>query len=255
MDAAFISMSDQNPSRKPGTRPGIFVTTQWSVVEAAGDASSSSSSEALEQLCRTYWYPVYAHLRRAGQSPHDAQDLTQAFFARLLARNGLKLADRDRGRFRTFLIVALKRFAANEWHRANTQKRGGGATHLSWDTSMAETRYGQSTEDLLSPDKAYDRQWALTLLREAMERLEEEYNLAGKKADFAKLKPSLTADRGELDYSALAKSMSSTPGAVRVAVHRIRTRYREIFRETIAATVADPQELEAELRHLLEALG
>ncbi|MBN2505877.1 MAG: sigma-70 family RNA polymerase sigma factor [Verrucomicrobia bacterium] len=241
----------------PSTRPEpLFLTTRWSVVLAARDAASPESAAALEALCRTYWYPVYGCIRRRGHRPADAQDLAQAFFARLLANNDLRKADRQKGRFRTFLSVVLKRFLANEWDRAHRLKRGGWREIVPLDTALAERRYqAEPSAGLLSPDRAFERRWAMTLLDRTMDRLRAEYANAGKGAEYDRLKDSLTADRGTIPYAELAAALHLSEGAVRVAVHRLRKRFRELFRAAVADTVSDPRDVEDELRHMVNVLS
>jgi RNA polymerase sigma factor (sigma-70 family) len=233
----------------------MFVTTHWSVVLAARDKSSPNSAAALEALCRAYWYPLYAFVRRQGRQPSDAEDLTQEFFARLLAKDYLAAAAPEKGRFRTFLRVALKRFLANEWDRARRLKRGGGHTPLSLDMRVAEDRYRAERGDGLPPDRLYERRWAMTLLERALGRLRAEYATAGKTAEFERLKGVLMADRGAIDYGELAAKLQVSEGAARVWVHRLRKRFRELFRETVADTVSGPGEVESELRYLVGILG
>jgi RNA polymerase sigma-70 factor (ECF subfamily) len=231
------------------------VTTHWSVVLAAKDKGAPDCAQALEVLCRTYWYPLYAFIRSSGYSPHDAQDLTQGFFARLLEMDCLRVVEPEKGRFRTFLKMALKRFMANEWVRVRASKRGGGRFHLPLDTTLGEARFQESLADSLTPDAVYDRQWALTLLGKSLERLEDEYKTAGKGSDFGHLKPYLTAERGTIPYGEIAAAMQATEGAARVAVHRLRRRFREVFRQVIAETISEPQELDQELRYILKVLS
>ncbi len=235
--------------------PSLFLTTHWSVVLAAKDKSSPESAAALEVLCRVYWYPLYAFVRRQGHSPSDAQDLTQEFFARLLEKQYLKAADREKGRFRTFLRVALRRFLANEWDRARRLKRGGGHTPLPLDTTAAEQRYQAERDDTLAPDRLYERRWARALLEQAMAHLRADYAAAGKVAEFDQLKGALTAERGGIAYRDIAAALGLSEGATRVAVHRLRKRFREAFRATVAETVSTPEEVEDELRHLVGLLG
>ncbi len=233
----------------------LFVTTHWSVVLAAKDNASPDAAQALEALCRTYWYPVYAFIRSQGRQPEDAQDLCQEFFARLLEKNFLRLVQPEKGRFRTFLRMALKRFLANEWDRLRAQKRGGGKIHLSLDTTLAEERFQSEPGAQQAPDRSYDRRWALALLDAAMERLEHEYAAAGKAAELRCLKPHLTAEHGAIPYAELAAALQSTEGAARVAVHRLRKRFRELFRATIADTVSESEEVENELREVIQILS
>ena len=237
--------------------PGMareFVTTHWSVVLAAGDASSTAARAALEQLCRTYWYPIYAHVRRRGYAPEDAQDLTQEFFARLLAKQWLGMVDRSRGRFRTFLLGAFSHFLANEWHRARCEKRGGGQPLVSWDQATAENRYRAEPVDNLTPEKIYQKRWAATLLEQVLSRLREEHVAAGKRAFFEAVKAFLWGEKNTLSQARLAADLGLSEGALKVAVHRLRRRYRELLRAEIAQTVAGPDEVDEELRELRAVL-
>jgi RNA polymerase sigma factor (sigma-70 family) len=233
---------------------GLFVTTRWSVVLAARDNSCPDAAQALETLCRTYWYPVYAFIRSQGRQPEDAQDLTQEFFARLLAKDVLRVVQPEKGRFRTFLRMALKRFLANEWDRLRAQKRGGGNAHISLDTALAEQRFQSDPGGAQAPDRIYDRRWALALLDEAMARLARECAAAGKTAELQQLKPHLTAEHGALPYAGLAAALHMTEGAARVVVHRLRKRFRELFRAAIADTVSGPEEAESEFREVIQIL-
>ena len=238
-----------------GAPPSLFLTTHWSVVLAAKDKSSPDSAAALEALCVGYWYPLYAFVRRQGHSASDAQDLTQEFFARLLAKEYLQAADREKGRFRTFLRVALKRFLANEWDRARRLKRGGGLTPLPLDTTGAEQRYEAERDDALPPDRVYERRWARTLLEKALARLRADYAAAGKTAEFDLLKGVLIAERGGIAYSDLAAALGLSEATARVAVHRLRKRFRELFRAAVAETVSAPEDVEEELRYLVGLLA
>ncbi len=231
------------------------MTTRWSVVLKARSEPSSDSRQALETLCRGYWYPLYAYVRRVGQTPHDAQDLTQEFFARLLEKGWLLAASPDNGRFRTFLLMALKRFMANEWHRATAQKRGGTICPLPLDTTDAEQRYAGEPVTVLAPDEIFERRWAMTLLDQALQRLGADFAEAGKSEEFECLKPWLAADRGEIPYGELAAILRSSEGAARVAIHRMRKRFRQLFREMIAHTVAEGEDVDEELRHLVAVLS
>ena len=210
---------------------------------------------ALEKLCQTYWYPLYAYVRRGGHSIHDAQDLTQAFFARLLEKDYLKTVDPDKGRFRTFLLVALKRFLANEWDRSSALKRGGARSHVSLDTSMAETHYESEAAMLSTPERTFDRHWALTLLNQTMARLKQDFAAAGKSEEFEMIKVFLTAEKNSIRYDKIAKAAGMSEGALRVATHRLRKRFREIFRQEIAHTVAGPEAIDEEVRYLISVLG
>jgi len=230
-----------------------FATTQWSLVVAAGDRRHAAADAALETLCERYWYPVYAFVRRRGHSAVDAQDLTQEFFATLLEKEYLRAADRERGRFRTFLLTAVSRFLSKQTERAFAQKRGGGHKPLSIDFSTAEGRYVLEPADRCTPEALYERRWAFTLLDAAIERLAVDYASKGKGALFERLKPHLIADSAA-DYGEVASKLKMTPGALKVAVHRLRRRFGEMLKEEIAATVASPEEIEDEIERLLAAV-
>lgn len=232
-----------------------FVTTHWSVVLVAGRTDSTRAANALARLCQTYWFPLYAYIRRRGVSPADAQDLTQEFFAQLLERHALASADPNRGRFRSFLLASMNHFLAHEWEKARAQKRGGGQAVLSLDLAAAEKRFDLEPVDQLSPDKIFDKQWALALLEEVLNRLEAEYLHAGKGALFATLKQTLTGSRESAPYACLASQMQMSEAAVKVAVHRLRKRYRELLKIEITNTLADPDQAEAELRDLVAAMA
>jgi RNA polymerase sigma-70 factor (ECF subfamily) len=230
----------------------LFATTRWSLVKAAG---AGGQGAALEELCRLYWFPVYAVVRRSGQPVEEAKDLTQGFFARLLEKRWLDGADDSRGRFRSFLLTALKRHLANEWHHQHAQKRGGFQEKVPLDEELAERLYLQE-EQGRSPDEMFDRRWALVMLERAMVRLGEEYYAAGHVAEYERLLPSLTADRGETDYAALAAAMGGvTEGAARVAVHRLRKRFRAMVRAEIGRTVTAESDVDDEMAVLMQALG
>lgn len=229
------------------------MTTHWSVVLAAQDKSSPDSAAALDALCRVYWYPLYAYVRGSGHSPHDAQDLTQEFFARLLARDWLSVVLPERGRFRTFLLVAMKRFLTNEWHRSLTQKRGAGQILQTLDPAEAEYRF--AAEPPLGPDELYERRWAMTLLEQSLERLHAEFIRASKAHEFFCLKEWLAAERGGIPYDRIATVLGTTPAAARVTVHRFRKRFRDLFRQTIAETVDAAGDVEEERRHLIAVLS
>ena len=244
------------PSGPDGSwhRPA-FVTTHWSVVLSAQDQDSPQSFAALESLCRTYWYPLYAFVRRQGRGPHDAQDLTQGFFARLLEKNYLKSAACEKGKFRTFLLVSLKRYLAGEWDRQHAQKRGGFAPILSIDQELAESRFAAELSHRLQPDVLYDRQWAMTLIERVMTRLQEEYLASGRAKLFECLRRCLIKDESAQPYAEIAGQLNLTEAAVKMAVHRLRARYREILHAEIADTVAGPEEVEEEIRHLFSTFG
>jgi RNA polymerase sigma-70 factor (ECF subfamily) len=245
-----VSESRETPK---AAQPPIFVTTQWSVVLTAQDKSSPDSAAALETLCRAYWYPLYAYVRASGRSPHDAEDLTQEFFARLLARDWLRVVLPEKGRFRTFLLATMKRFLTNEWHRDMAQKRGAGKQPLALDTAEAEHRF--AAEPPLAPDELFERRWAMTLLDESLERLQREFARTGRAHEFDSLKEWLTAERGGIPYGQVAAALGASDGAARVAVHRMRKRFRELFRQTIAETVDANDDVDAEMRYVVEVLG
>jgi RNA polymerase sigma-70 factor (ECF subfamily) len=235
--------------------PDSFATTHWSLVLAVGRKSQPDADRALAALCQTYWYPLYAYARRQTADVHDAQDVIQSFFARLLEKDLLAVAHPERGRFRSFLLTALKHFLLNEWAKDGAQKRGGGRVALSLDFDSGESRYHLEPAHDLAADKLYERQWALTLLDRVLGLLRTEYSAAGKEALFLRLKDFIGAARGEAWYREAAGDLGITEGAARVAAHRLRQRYREILRAELAQTVADPAELDDEIRHLFAALG
>lgn len=242
-------------SRTPASEaPQVFPHTRWSVVLAATQKDATESAAALESICRAYWYPLYAYVRRCGQSAHDAQDLTQEFFRCLLEKRWLDSADPGRGKLRTFLIVMLKNFMGKEWRRASAQRRGGGKAEAQFDTTFAESLYAADTSSL-APEDAFDRQWALTLLNLTVERLRAEFVAAGKPGDFAALKDCLMAERGRIHYAEVAARLGVNEGAARVAAHRLRKRFRAIYREEISQTLADGADVDGELRHLAAALA
>ena len=233
-----------------------FTPTHWSVVlAAAGQIDSTRARDALERLCRNYWLPIYAFVRRQGHNPHDAQDLTQEFFARLLEKNYLAAADRDKGRFRSFLLASVKHFLANEWAKARAQKRGGRHTLISIDAALAESSFGSEPADLLTAEKIVERRWALALLEQVLRRLREEYTRDGKEKQFEQLKATLTEASRSLPYAEIAARLATSEGAVKVAVPRLRQRYRELLRAEIADTVAHAGEIDDEIRNLFAALA
>jgi len=232
-----------------------FATTRWTLVLAAGEGASDQGREALEQLCRAYWFPLYAYVRRRGHDAHTAQDLTQGFFARLLARNDLAGITREGGRFRSFLLTALHHFLVNEQERATARKRGGGQPLISLDDDTAEERYRLEPSHQETPDRLFERQWALALMEEAMRRLTKEYHAAGKGCTHDALRPFLSREPDPGEYAALAERLDIAPGTLAVQVHRLRERYRQLVRSAVADTVDSPLEVDAEMRHLLAALG
>lgn len=244
-------MGGMNDSIAPGARE--FHTTRWSVVLAAQHAGDGSGAhQAMSELCRDYWYPLYAFVRRRGHAPHDAQDLTQAFFVSLLEAKTTTAADPQRGRFRSYLLGALKHFLANDFHRANAQKRGGGQQVLEWDALDAESRYTLEPADQSDAEALYDRRWALDLLDRAMRRLRSEFAAKKDEATFDALKGTLSG--AEQKREDLAQKLGMTEGALKVAVHRLRQRYREVLRAEIAETVDSSADVDDEMRHLVTVL-
>jgi len=237
------------------TQRASFATTHWSVVLAAGAGNTPQAAEALEGLCRTYWYPLYAYIRRQGHDVHEAQDLTQAFFARLLEKELVGRASSDRGRFRSYLLTALNHFLVDDWKRGNRQIRGGGRQILSLDEQATEERYRQEPVDQMSAEKLYERRWATTLLDQVLSRLEKEFVDLGNSALFAELQVFLLGEQIAPAYKEIAAKLGLTEGAVKAAVYRLRRRYRELLRDEIAQTVATPDEVEEELCHLFAVLS
>lgn len=235
-------------------QPAIFATTHWSVVLAANRDSSPSARDALETLCRTYWYPLYAYLRRSGHSHEDADDLVQGFFEQILNNDSLRSVARERGRFRSFLIASLNYYAADQRARTSRLKRGGGQPILSLDAMDAEGRYALEPADELSPDKLFDRRCALELVQRTLARLEAEFTAAGKAKPFQELRRFLPGEAGDASGAEVAARLGTTEGAVKVAVHRLRHRFGELFREEVAQTVAGTTDVDEEIRHLLASL-
>jgi DNA-directed RNA polymerase specialized sigma24 family protein len=240
----------------PGAVDGpLFATTHWSVVLAAANQESPEAAAALERLCRTYWYPLYVFIRRQGYGVADAQDLTQAFFTHILSRRFFQRASRDKGKFRSFILGSLKFFLADELAKLQAKKRGGGQTFVFLDEHSAEERYRLEPVELMDAEKLFERRWAMTLLDRVLERLEAEFVDSGKKRLFERLRDFLLGDRGSATYQDVAPTLAMTEGAVKTAVHRMRQRYRELFREEIAETCADPAEADDEMRHVFAAIS
>ena len=239
---------------EPGPRFRVFPTTHWSVVLAAGDTKSPQARESLEKLCRAYWYPLYAYVRRKGYHAEDSQDLTQEFFGRLLAKNFLSVADRKKGRFRSFLLGSLEHFLAREWTKAHAKKRGSGQRPRSLDEQDAEGRYLREPAHELTPESLFDRRWATALLETAMNKLREECIDARKGELFEGVKGQLSGEKGEGSYAEVAGALQMSEGAVKVAVHRLRRRYGELIRAEVAQTVGGPEEVEEELHYLFNTL-
>ncbi len=235
--------------------PRQFATTHWSLVSAANldKVNHSRARDALEELCRSYWYPLYAFVRSRGYSVTDAQDLTQAFFTKIIEAGGFALADRQLGRFRSYLLGAMKHFLTNEWHHVQTQKRGGKIQFVEWDAIDLETRYSDAVKQSDNPELVFDYEWALETVFNALQALRNEMEVAGKSDQFEVLKGCLTGE-DELSRENIASKLNITEGAVKVAVHRLRQRYRNLLRAVIAETVSSQEDLDDEMRYLVEIL-
>ena len=242
--------SPENPRK--GRR---FLTTHWTLVRDAGDPDSSGYREAREALCESYWFPLYAFLRRYGCAPDEAQDMTQGFLARMLDKDDFRLADETRGKFRSFLLASLKHFVANERKQAKRLKRGGGAIVVPIDSENAESAYAQEPVDNLTPDKIFERTWALSVLNQALDRLEEDWLNSGKSEQFDLLKAYLTPGKESTTYRDVGEALEMSEGAVKVAVHRLRKAYRTELRRVIADTVSSETEIEDEIRDLFGAFS
>jgi RNA polymerase sigma-70 factor (ECF subfamily) len=232
-----------------------FRTTHWSIVLAAGDSAAPEAEGALEKLCQVYWYPLYAFTRRRGYDAHEAQDLTQDFFCRFLESKALKSVHPEKGRFRSFLLAALKNFLTNEWDRANRLKRGGGREILSWDGLEAEERYALEPAEDLATDKWFDRNWAQSLVNATMARLRAECAAEETEQRFELLRHFLGGDSSGLSYATAGERLGLSENAVKSAIHRLRQRYAALFRAEVAQTVANPIDVESEIRHLFGALS
>ncbi|MCB9873420.1 MAG: sigma-70 family RNA polymerase sigma factor [Planctomycetaceae bacterium] len=230
-----------------------FATTRWSLIAAIGESSSVESRDALASLCETYWYPLYAYVRRKGHQPAEAQDLTQAFFAELLEKDRFQLADQERGRFRSFLLASLNNFVANQWRRDKAQKRGGGSPHLSIDVAAGEARYRHEPSHDLTAERIFERRWAMTLLEHTISRLSDEYSLSDKVELFEALKGHL-GQGTTTPYREVAERLGMSETAVKVAAHRMRKRCGQILREEISHTVDDPGAIDTELQQLFAAV-
>jgi len=246
-----LSLSEEPPE----TSAEWFRTTHWSVVLAAGATPSPAATEALERLCRTYWYPLYSFARGKGHSHAEAEDATQGFFAVFLEKQYLRDVAREKGRFRTFLLCSLSHFLANEWDRSRRVKRGGGATHVPLDTVEAEQRYGREPATSASLEENFDRRWAETLVAVALARLRRDFESAGKRERFDELKPFLLGEPEAKGYAAVADRLGMSEQGVKSAVHRLRHSFREVVREEIAHTVATRAEIDEELRYLIRLMS
>jgi RNA polymerase sigma-70 factor (ECF subfamily) len=243
------------PTPAPDTvRQPLFATTHWSVVLTAANRDSPEAAAALEQLCRIYWYPLYAYTRRQGYDVADAQDFTQGFFAHILSRTFLNRANRDKGKFRSFILGALRYFLVDELARLQAKKRGGGLAPVFLDAQSAEARYRLEPVDVMDAERLFERRWAIALLDRVLERLEAEYSQANRKALFEHLKAFLIGEKNSVTYAQVAASLQITEGALKMAVCRLRQRYRELFREEVAHTVEEPGEIDEEVRHLFQVL-
>jgi RNA polymerase sigma factor (sigma-70 family) len=242
-------------SPEQGSERGRFVTTHWSLVLAAGDRDEAKARAALAELCAAYWPPLYGFVRRLGYDAEQARDLTQEFFTRLLEKDHLRAVDQERGKFRTFLLASFRYFLANEYDRATAQKRGGGRPVFSLDFRVTERRNKLEPCHNLTAERLYERRWAMALLEQALARLRAEHNRNGRGALFDALKVYLTGEKAAATHQQLAEQFGMTMGAVAVAIHRLRQRYREVLREEIGRTVNDPGEIDGEIRDLFAALG
>jgi len=248
-----MSRADDS-SEMPGLEARRFVTTCWTEVLLAREQDAPGAREALEHLCRLYWYPLYAHIRQTVKDPHDAEDLTQEFFRLLIEKNYLGAVDRQRGKFRSFLLVAVKRFLINAHKHATRLKRGGGQVFISLDVEQAESSLQAELATGLSPDQIFERRWAKALLEQAAGELRQEYTASGKSEFFDALNGFLTEESRFGDYAEVAARLGMTASTVAVAVHRLRQRYRQLIRDAVRPTVADPAEVDGEVKHLIAAL-
>lgn len=235
-------------------KASLFLTTRWSVVLAARNANASDAAKALEILCQSYWPALYGYARRQGLSPHDAEDATQGFFARLLEKEYLQAVHRERGPFRAFLQMAFKRYLSKERDRTNALLRGGGVVHVPFDFPTAEHVYAADAPHLVA-DELFEHRWAMTVLTSVMQALREEFRAVGKEAEFEILKPALHAAKDAVPYAEMAAALKATEGAVRVATHRLRKRFRELFRQEVGHTVASHEDIDEEVRHLVATLA
>ena len=248
------SESERPAHLRPDSSPAHFATTHWSVVLATRGSDEPRAIEALERLCRTSWYPIYAYLRRRGCSEHDAQDLTQGFFVQLLERRTIQRAEREKGKFRSYLLASLNYYLADQRDRAQAEKRGGGRVAFSLDVAEAEQRYRLEAVDERSPEKIFEQRWAMTLLDQVLARLRQEFGDAGKRALFERLQTLLVEGTVDKSLAELAHEAGMTEEAMKKAVQRMRRRYGQLFREEVAHTIANPAGVEEELRHLCQVL-
>jgi RNA polymerase sigma-70 factor (ECF subfamily) len=244
----------ENPVTESAKPRDYFATTHWTMVLHAGRSDSTAAREALAQLCQTYWYPLYAYVRRRGHAPEDAEDLTQGFFARLLELGSLADVSREKGKFRSFLLASLNHYLSDEWDRARAQKRGQGRV-ISLDARQAEDRLNREPADTLTPERLFERKWAMTLLDTVVKKLQREYESAGKGPLFLALGFSIVGEKAETPYTKLSAELGMSEPALRVTVHRLRQRYRQLLRDEISRTVATEAEVDGEIQHLFQALA
>jgi DNA-directed RNA polymerase specialized sigma24 family protein len=247
-------MADSSPNDSSRHPASHFATTVWQVVTQAGSAETTQAMVALDQLCRAYWHPLYCYVRRRGHAPNDAQDMVQGFFTEMIAANPFQKLSADKGRFRAFLLAAMNYFMSGDYDHRRAARRGGGAVTFSLDEPAAEKLYLQVPSIALSPEKEFDRRWALAVLERALNALASQYVSGGKQQLFEKLQPFLTDGTGRCDYSKVAAELKMAPNAVAVCVHRLRHRYQELVRAEVSATVAVVGDLEAEMRELIDAI-
>ena len=248
-------MNDEGTPNRTDAQSAHFATTNWSMVLAAGNRKNKESQIALEQLCLTYWPPLYSYVRRRITDTNEAQDLTQAFFERLLEKDYVADADPQRGHFRAFLITAFKNFLSKEWAKAKTLKRGGGHCNIPLDFAVAETQCALDANSGLTAEQSYDKQWAMILLDRVMERLQTEFFTKGKSEHFTELKGYIVGADSETTYAHVAKRLNMTEAAAKKAGSRLRQRYREILRQEISQTVSEPEDIDEEMRNLFIVLG
>jgi RNA polymerase sigma factor (sigma-70 family) len=255
---AMERMANENSSASFASDSGaprkLFATTHWSVILAAQDAASPAAHDALAQLCSTYWFPLYVFIRREGHNAEDAQDLTQEFFARFLARDDLRAVKSGKGKFRSFLLASVKHFLANAWDHAHAAKRSGQRFCVPWDDEMAERHYSSAVPPNLSSEEAYERQRTLAMLERVLVRLRDEYAAAGKDSLFDGIQGYLSATQSPGTYVEVAERLGLSENAIRVAVHRLRRRYGRMLRSEVAHTVASVEDIDAELRHLFDII-
>ena len=232
-----------------------FHSTRWSLVVRARDDHDHESQEALNDLCAIYWYPIYAYIRRRGNSPQETEDLTQGYFMSLLERDYLSRADREKGRLREFLLTDVKFFLSSKWREKTARKRGGGATHIPIDIGWAEEHYQHEPAETTTPETLFERRWALTVLQRVMDQLEAHYRKIGSEEMFKAVRGYLTWNSGEKPYAEVADDLGTSVGNVKTAVNRLRKRYRKLLEEEVLQTVAEPAEVEAEIRHMAAAMG